>query len=57
MQDATMTIRVPQQLRDAFLTTAKQQGLTGSLVLRKLMQDYLQKNAQIDIFEAKRGKK
>lgn len=54
--DALMRFRIPDDLKVVFVTQCESQGLKASLVLRKLVENYVAENAQIDIFKQKRKK-
>lgn len=60
--DIQFTFRMPKSLKSSFAIACKNNGLPASLVLRKLMEQYIQDNRQLDIFKTntdskKRGKK
>jgi len=49
-KETGFTIRIEQELKDAFVATAKSQDRTASQVLRNFMRDYVKKNGQTDLF-------
>ena len=49
--DTIIRCRIPDDLKAVFVTQCEGQGLTASLVLRKLIEGYVSDNAQIDIFK------
>jgi|GEM_PF-3560886 len=50
-KETGFTIRIEQELKDAFVATAKSQDRTTSQVLRNFMRDYVKKNGQTDLFK------
>ena len=46
MNDINLTIRVPAQMRDAFIAACQANDVTASQVLRAAMRSYLERNAQ-----------
>ncbi|WP_298079082.1 type II toxin-antitoxin system RelB/DinJ family antitoxin [uncultured Cardiobacterium sp.] len=56
--DTIIRCRIPDDLKTVFVSQCEGQGLTASLVMRKLIEGYVADNAQIDIFkQQKRAKK
>lgn len=49
-KDIAFTIRVEQQLRDAFVSAAQSQDRTASQLVRDFMRDYVKKHGQRDLF-------
>lgn len=56
-KDVNLNIRMSPDLKRVLAQVAEQQGLSVSLVVRKLIERYIQENAQIDIFKQKTGVK
>lgn len=46
-----LNLRLPVYLKHSFSEAARSNGLTPSLVLRKMMEQYIEGNAQVDIFQ------
>ena len=58
MQDVNLNIRISPDLKRVLADVSKQQGLPVSLVVRKLIEQFVSDNVQIDIFkQQKRAKK
>ncbi len=51
------TFRVPKHLRTSFQIACKNNGFNSSLVLRKLMEHYVQDNAQMDLLKQSKTNK
>lgn len=49
--DTIIRCRIPDDLKAVFVTQCEGQGLTASLVLRKLIEGYVADNSQLDIFK------
>lgn len=56
-KDVNLNIRMSPDLKRVLAQVAEQQGLPVSLIVRKLIERYIEENAQIDIFNQKRSKK
>lgn len=56
-KDVNLNIRMSPDLKRVLAQVAEQQGLSVSLIVRKLIERYIQENAQIDIFKQKTGVK
>jgi ribbon-helix-helix protein, copG family len=56
-KDVNLNIRMSPDLKRVLAQVAEQQGLSVSLIVRKLIERYIQDNAQIDIFKQKTGVK
>ena len=56
-KDVNLNIRMSPELKRVLTQVAEQQGLSVSLIVRKLIERYIQENAQIDIFKQKTGVK
>ena len=56
-KDVNLNIRMSPELKRVLAQVAEQQGLSVSLIVRKLIERYIQENAQIDIFKQKTGVK
>ena len=50
-KESGLTIRIDQELKAAFVATAKSQDRTASQVLRDFMRDYVKKNGQADLLK------
>lgn len=50
-KDVNLNIRMSPDLKRVLAQVAEQQGLSVSLIVRKLIERYIQENAQIDIFQ------
>lgn len=50
-KDVNLNIRMSPDLKRVLAQVAEQQGLPVSLIVRKLIERYIQENAQIDIFQ------
>ena len=57
MSDATITVRLPKDLRDVFNRVCADNGYSSSLVIREFVKKYIDNNAQLDILKEKRSKK
>jgi len=57
MQDVNLNIRISPDLKRVLADVSKQQGLPVSLVVRKLIEQFVTDNAQIDIFKQQKAKK
>ena len=57
MQDVNLNIRISPDLKRVLAAVSKQQGLPVSLVVRKLIEQFISDNAQIDIFKQRGSKK
>jgi len=49
MKETDIRARVPADLKKIFLETCKHHDLTGSQVIRKLMKEWIKKNAQAEM--------
>lgn len=56
-KDVNLNIRMSPDLKRVLAQVAEQQGLSVSLIVRKLIERYIEENAQIDIFKQKTGVK
>ena len=56
-KDVNLNIRMSPDLKRVLAQVAEQQGLSVSLIVRKLIERYIEDNAQIDIFKQKGAKK
>ena len=56
-KDVNLNIRMSPDLKRVLAQVAEQQGLSVSLIVRKLIERYIEDNAQIDIFKQKGTKK
>ena len=56
-KDVNLNIRMSPDLKRVLAQVAEQQGLSVSLIVRKLIEHYINENAQIDIFKQKSGVK
>lgn len=56
-KDVNLNIRMSPDLKRVLAQVAEQQGLSVSLIVRKLIEQYVNENAQIDIFKQKGAKK
>lgn len=56
-KDVNLNIRMSPDLKRVLAQVAEQQGLSVSLIVRKLIERYIEGNAQIDIFKQKTGVK
>lgn len=54
-KDVNLNIRMSPDLKRVLAQVAEQQGLSVSLIVRKLIEQYINENAQIDIFKQKNG--
>ena len=54
-KDGNLNIRMSPDLKRVLVQVAEQQGLSVSLIVRKLIEQYINENAQIDIFKRKTG--
>ena len=54
-KDVNLNIRMSPDLKRVLAQVAEQQGLSVSLIVRKLIERYIEDNAQIDIFKQKSG--
>nr|DAY21835.1 MAG TPA: antitoxin [Inoviridae sp.] len=54
-KDVNLNIRMSPDLKRVLAQVAEQQGLSVSLIVRKLIEQYINENAQIDIFKQKTG--
>ena len=50
-KDVNLNIRMSPDLKRVLAQVAEQQGLSVSLIVRKLIERYIQENAKIDIFQ------
>lgn len=50
-KNVSIHIRAPEDLANEFKRVCDQQGYSQSLVIRKLIENYLEKNKQMDIFK------
>jgi ribbon-helix-helix protein, copG family len=56
-KEVNLNIRMSSELKRVLTQVAQQQDLTVSLIVRKLIERYIDENAQIDIFKQKGAKK
>lgn len=56
-KDVNLNIRMSPDLKRVLAEIAQQQGFSVSLIVRKLIERYIEENAQIDIFKQKGTKK
>lgn len=56
-KEVNLNIRMSSDLKRVLAQVAEQQGLSVSLIVRKLIERYIEENAQIDIFKQKGAKK
>jgi ribbon-helix-helix protein, copG family len=56
-KDVNLNIRMSPDLKRVLAQVAEQQGLSVSLIVRKLIERYIEENAQIDIFQKSGVKK
>ena len=56
-KDVNLNIRMSPDLKRVLVQVAEQQGFSVSLIVRKLIERYVEENAQIDIFKQKGSKK
>lgn len=56
-KDVNLNIRMSPDLKRVLAQVAEQQGFPVSLIVRKLIERYIEENAQIDIFKQKGAKK
>lgn len=50
-KNVSIHIRAPEDLANEFKRVCEQQGYSQSLVVRKLIEKYLEQNKQMDIFK------
>ena len=53
--DDVLPIRLPKELKKAFLNIADQKDLSASQIIREMIRRYLQDNSQMDLFSDKKG--
>lgn len=56
-KEVNLNIRMSSELKRVLTQVAQQQELPVSLIVRKLIERYIEENAQIDIFKQKGAKK
>lgn len=56
-KDVNLNIRMSPDLKRVLAQVAEQQGLSVSLIVRKLIERYIEENSQIDIFQKSGVKK
>lgn len=56
-KEVNLNIRISADLKRVLSDVARQQGFSVSLIVRKLIERYIEENAQIDIFKQKGAKK
>lgn len=57
VQEVNLNIRISADLKRVLSDVARQQGFPVSLIVRKLIERYIEENAQIDIFQKSGVKK
>lgn len=50
-KNVSIHIRAPEDLANEFKRVCEQQGYSQSLVVRKMIEDYLKKNKQLDLLK------
>lgn len=51
LQNTNLNIRVPKRMRDQLVEISKEHGISYSMVLRRMIKEYISKNGEMDIFD------
>ena len=50
LQNTNLNIRVPKRMRDQLVEISKEHGISYSMVLRKMIKEYIDKNGELEMF-------